>query len=136
MATPQILVLHGPNLNLLGEREPDLYGRTTLKALDAALARLDELAGEEWIPEEYLTHLRSVCEEKVKDFTVRKDESEATDERDDNRTVAQRRLRQEVLKAERAAVIQLRDQGRIDDEVLRQVERELDLEEQRLQADL
>ena len=40
MPTPQILVLHGPNLNLLGEREPELYGRTTLRALDAALARL------------------------------------------------------------------------------------------------
>jgi monovalent cation/hydrogen antiporter len=45
-------------------------------------------------------------------------------------------LRQEVLTAERAAVIRLRDQGRIDDEVLRQVERELDLEEQQIQADL
>lgn len=40
MSTPQILVLHGPNLNLLGEREPELYGRTSLKAVDAALARL------------------------------------------------------------------------------------------------
>jgi Arc/MetJ family transcription regulator len=41
-----------------------------------------------------------------------------------------------VLTAERAAVIRLRDQGRIDDEVLRQVERELDLEVQQIQADL
>ena len=40
MAPPKILILHGPNLNLLGEREPELYGRTTLKALDAALGRL------------------------------------------------------------------------------------------------
>jgi len=41
-----------------------------------------------------------------------------------------------MLHAERAAIIRLRDQGRIDDEVLRLVERELDLEEQRLLADL
>lgn len=41
-----------------------------------------------------------------------------------------------LLAAERAAVIRLRDQGRIDDEVLHQVERELDLEEQQIQADL
>ena len=44
------------------------------------------------------------------------------------------RLRQEVLQAERAAVIGLRDRGRIDDETLRLVERELDLEEQRFQG--
>lgn len=32
-----IAVLHGPNLNLLGTREPEVYGRTTLAEIDAAL---------------------------------------------------------------------------------------------------
>jgi 3-dehydroquinate dehydratase II len=36
----KLLVLHGPNLNLLGEREPTIYGRTSLAAIDRAL-RLD-----------------------------------------------------------------------------------------------
>jgi 3-dehydroquinate dehydratase-2 len=35
----RVLVLHGPNLNLLGRREPAVYGRTTLAELDAALRR-------------------------------------------------------------------------------------------------
>ena len=33
----KLLVLHGPNLNLLGEREPGIYGRTTLAEIDHAL---------------------------------------------------------------------------------------------------
>ena len=36
----KILVLHGPNLNLFGRREPHIYGTTTLAEIDAALASL------------------------------------------------------------------------------------------------
>lgn len=54
MAT--ILVLNGPNLNLLGEREPDVYGSTTL---DDILRRLEQLAREHG---HQLLHLQSNAE--------------------------------------------------------------------------
>ncbi len=38
--TRRVVVLHGPNLNLLGTREPAVYGRQTLRDIDAALHAL------------------------------------------------------------------------------------------------
>jgi 3-dehydroquinate dehydratase-2 len=43
MAT--LLVLHGPNLNLLGSREPGVYGHATLAEIDAALQDAAQAAG-------------------------------------------------------------------------------------------
>ncbi|HOX71744.1 MAG: type II 3-dehydroquinate dehydratase [Dokdonella sp.] len=43
----KILVLHGPNLNLLGTREPEVYGRVTLADIDAGLMAAAKAAGHE-----------------------------------------------------------------------------------------
>ncbi len=40
----RVLVIHGPNLNLLGSREPDIYGTTTLEEINADLTQ----AAKEW----------------------------------------------------------------------------------------
>jgi Na+/H+ antiporter len=124
-----------PLIRLLGlERDSSLeqeHAQAHLVAARAALSRLDELATEAWVPQDALTYLRSHYAKKLRALTEAIDG--AGNERFDGHAPVKQRLQQEVLTAERAAVIGLRDQGRIDDETLRLVERELDLEEQRLQ---
>jgi 3-dehydroquinate dehydratase-2 len=51
-----ILVLHGPNLNLLGTREPEVYGRVTLDEINANLAAIAHKKGAK------LDHLQSNAE--------------------------------------------------------------------------
>jgi 3-dehydroquinate dehydratase-2 len=41
----QILVIHGPNLNMLGKREPETYGHTTLAEVDSELRKLGRSLG-------------------------------------------------------------------------------------------
>ena len=43
----QLLVLHGPNLNLLGVREPEIYGRETLADINNQLAQRAQASGHE-----------------------------------------------------------------------------------------
>ena len=44
-ALPRVLVLHGPNLNMLGQREPQIYGHTTLADINAMLVTLGQELG-------------------------------------------------------------------------------------------
>ena len=57
----KLLVLHGPNLNLLGTREPDIYGHATLDAINADLAARATAAGHQ------LGHFQSNAEHALVD---------------------------------------------------------------------
>src|SRR6266550_6170719 len=107
-----------PIIRLLGlERDSSLereHALAHLVAARAALSRLDELATETWVPEDARIKMRSHYAHKLEALTEAMDG--ADDERFDGHAPIKQRLQQEVLQAERSAVIGLRDQGRIDDE--------------------
>ena len=101
-----------------------------LTAAQAALSRVDELASQDEVSQESAQHLRRHYEARVRSITKRFKKAE--DEPGEDHAITYQQLQREALQAERSAVIGLRNQGEINDEVLRRIERELDLEEQRL----
>jgi Na+/H+ antiporter len=106
--------------------------KARLYAAEAALARLEELAEEDWVREDTLERLRGLFGFRRERFRSRFDpESDGAVE---DRSAAFQRLMRELLDAERNAVFELRRTGRIDDNVMRRVVRDLDLEEARLDA--
>jgi len=107
-----------------------------LRAAEAALTRLEELAEEDWVPEDTTARMRDLYEYRRRRFAARHSGRPESGEESDGyeeRSLAYQRLRRELLGAERAALLRLRGEGRISDEVRRRVERDLDLEDARLE---
>lgn len=111
------------------EEKEDTKAR--IHAAEAALARLEELVDEEWVREDTADRLRGLYDFRRSRFRARLDG--ADDETIEQRSTDYQRLLRELLQAERAAVRALRRERRISDEVMRRVERDLDLEEARLE---
>jgi CPA1 family monovalent cation:H+ antiporter len=106
--------------------------KARIHAAEAALARLEELAGEDWVREETAERLRGLYRFRQSRFAARFDDQD--DGAIERRSQDYQRLLRELLDAERRAVVELRRQGRINDEVMNLVQRDLDLEDARLDA--
>ncbi|HET7416786.1 MAG TPA: Na+/H+ antiporter [Solirubrobacterales bacterium] len=107
--------------------------RARLTAAAAALERLDELAAEDWTREETIDRVRALYEFRRRRFKVLAGKIEDEDGIAD-RSIAYQRLMHELYGAQREALVGLRDGGQISAEVMRRVERDLDLEEERLEV--
>jgi CPA1 family monovalent cation:H+ antiporter len=106
--------------------------RARLVAARAALERLDELAGEEWTREDTISRVRGMFEFRQRRFAARAGKIE--DDGIEDRSIAYQQLMRSLYVAQRQAVVELRNSGDISAEVMRRVERELDLEESRLEV--
>ncbi|WP_026413126.1 Na+/H+ antiporter [Actinomadura oligospora] len=103
-------------------------------AASAAISRLDELAESEDLDEDVVERLRHLAEHRQLRAWERLGGGTGP-EGAEVPSVTYRRLRREMLAAERATFIQMRDERRLDDAVLAHILHELDLEEASLQRD-
>ena len=105
--------------------------RARLAAANAALERLDELAGEDWTRDDTVERLHGLYDFRRRRLKVRAGKIE--DDGAEDRSLAYQRLVRELLEAQRRAIVRLRNQGTISNDVMHRIERELDLEDTRLE---
>ena len=111
------------------DAEEELHART--QTARRARERVEELSGEEWVNPDTAVRLRGLYEWRQQRFSA---QAEGDGGHYDQRSEAYQRLLREIIAAERATLRELRNEGRITDEVQRRVERDLDLEETRLET--
>jgi CPA1 family monovalent cation:H+ antiporter len=121
-------------IRVLGLEDDDSAERedakARIKAAEAALARLEELVAEDRVHEETAERIRG-------QYRFRQDRFRERLAADGDGTIEERsqryqRVRRELLEAERQTIVALRNAGVIDDAVMHRVERDLDLEDSRL----
>jgi CPA1 family monovalent cation:H+ antiporter len=99
----------------------------------AALTRVDELESEDWTQDGTVERVRALYRFRKRRFATRGGFIEDGDGIEE-RSLAYQRLMHEIYSVQRAELVRLRNQREISVEVMRRVERELDLEEQRLEV--
>ena len=102
-----------------------------IAAAEAALAALDGLTEEEWRADS-LERLRRLYAFRRRRFATLRGDLDDEDGIVD-RSLAYQRLTHQLIEAQRAAIVRMRNEGLISAEVMRRVERDLDLEESRLE---
>jgi Na+/H+ antiporter len=105
--------------------------RARIAASQAAIDRLEELEGEEWVRDVSAQRMRQSYEFRIRRFESRLDDDDDGDIEEGSQ--AYQRLRRKVLEAERAEIIRQRNRGDITDEIMRRIERDIDLEDARLE---
>jgi monovalent cation/hydrogen antiporter len=103
-----------------------------IAAAEAALAALEELEAEEWTRDDTVERLRGLYSYRRRRFATLRGELEDEDGIVD-RSLAYQRLAHALIEAQREAIVQLRNERLISADVMRRVERDLDLEESRLE---
>jgi monovalent cation/hydrogen antiporter len=109
------------------ERE-EIEGR--IEVAQAALARIEELAEEDWVREDTAERMRGLYNYRRTRFSAR---FVGDEDGIEERSAAYQRLLRELLRAQRTTLIELRNEGRIGDEAMHRIERDLDLEESRME---
>jgi CPA1 family monovalent cation:H+ antiporter len=107
-------------------------GQARMAAAEAAVRRIDELAAEWPGHMELVAALRTQYEHRSRD--IERHSAEGPEDESEREQLEHRVIRSAVIDAEREALIRLRETGSIRDEIFRKVERDLDLEELRLEA--
>jgi CPA1 family monovalent cation:H+ antiporter len=105
--------------------------KARLGAVKAALAQIDALADEEWTRDDTIERMRAAYQYRKRRLAARAGKIE--DDGYEDRSLAYQQTIQMVLAAQREALIRLRSDGKVSNEVVSRIIRELDLEESRLE---
>jgi Na+/H+ antiporter len=127
LTLPVLIRMLGISDDGSAERED---AKARIKAAEAALARLEELVDDGAVHPETAERLRGLLGFRRDRFRARFDEDD--DGAIEERSAAYQRVMRQLLDAEHAALIALRNEGVIDDAVAQRVQRDLDLEAARL----
>src|SRR5215472_3553221 len=105
--------------------------RARLVATKAALAQIDALAGEDWTRGETVERMRNMYEYRKRRLAARAGKIE--DDGYEDQSLAYQQIVQLVLAAQRRALLRMRSDGQLSNEVMNRIVHELDLEESRLE---